>query len=155
MPNSNVVVQLSDYWGYRTADPGDDFNRLFNILDGNPSAQPTQLTVWSGSRVDAVQMVYGSNSLNKLGGGSGKAGTLNLTPVNPVRSIEFYGAEMSPDRLGQIVIIMQDGIPHTYGTTPKEQLGTFTLPTGFQLGGFWGYFGSEVNGLGLILIPLP
>lgn len=164
MANQNALWFFTDYWGYQNADFVDDFQGLLETLTKYPDATPFQLKIWSDNRVDGMEVTYQTPSsaepieLRRLGSEvNNNPGQIPLDPKNPIKSIQFWGANKpgtdSP-RLGMIGFkLAQDSDPYYFGNSATFPLGTLYIPAGYIVGGLWGYSGAEVNGFGAILFP--
>lgn len=158
MSNTNLNCYFTDIFGYddqtKGQKYGDDLNPLIPILTKAPAASPSDLIVWSGDRIDGIQMLYGSTELNMYGKDNGTKFEVPLTPTDPIKSILFYGANNSNgNRLGQMVIGFLSGRSVSFGKTQTTLLGTLLIPEPYRLGGLRAYFGDEINGLGGLLVP--
>ena len=124
---------------------GEPFNDEGNIT--NPAVVfVTEIRVWAGSLVDAVQMVLNTGPLPKHGGGGG---TLSAVQMNPGERItKIYGRNGSEvdhihivtDQRGEILSAGGGGGSNNY---------VFEAPPGTRIIGFFGRSGKPDGGQGV------
>jgi Jacalin-like lectin domain len=118
-----------------------------------------QINVWSGSYIDAIQLVYNNGSMTPKHGGSG--GTLTTWgPWLPgERLIELsgrYGDYI--DSLSITTVLYPGAPPRTYktlggsgGSIPFK----YSVPQNMEIAGLLGASGSYVDALGIFLRVSP
>lgn len=109
----------------------------------------------SGSRVDQVGIDLVGGPALRHGGGGGTASSLVLAPGEHVRSVSATTVQVSGrTRIGGLTITTSTGRTLT-GGRPSGTATTWTAPDGWQVAGFHGRAGSEVDKLGVVFTPLP
>jgi len=78
-----------------------DDSGLFLLPWQHPTAPPAQITVWSGSLIDAVQVTYpggagpdGVTQTARMGGRGGTATTITIRPDNPIATVDVWAGDV-------------------------------------------------------------
>ena len=115
---------------------------LDSPLGGAPTSFPTQIAIWSGDRVDAVQISYPPNSgpngvtqTPRMGGNGGNIDTIKYDLNNPITQFKVATNKSSAYPTYAIVMLLQfadsQGKPtKVYGTTnyPEDDWGWISYP---------------------------
>ncbi len=145
----NPGLSLSDVVGGPHGTPFTDVAAL-------PAApRITAVHLRSGSRVDQVGLDVAGGPAPRHGGGGGTASSLVLAPGEHVRSVSATTTEVGGrTRIGRLTITTSTGRTLAGGRA-SGPVTTWTAPDGWQVAGFHGRAGTEVDKLGVVLTPLP
>ncbi|WP_154698074.1 jacalin-like lectin [Lentzea guizhouensis] len=145
----NPALSLSDTWGGPHGTP-------FTDVAAVPLAQRvTQLTLRAGSRVDQVGLTLADGTAFSHGGGGGTAQQLTLQPGEHLTSVTLHsGQHGGRTRIFFARFATSTGRTLSGGTETPDAV-TYTAPAGFQIAGFHGRAGSEVDSLGVIFTQVP
>ncbi|KAG1708949.1 hypothetical protein DVH05_022580 [Phytophthora capsici] len=127
----------------------------YSDLDVTSPGQTVQaITIRSGERVNAVSLDITDPSGQKTnlyhGGGGGDQNTLTLGAGEYITGIEaHWGEKDSHTRIKYIQFTTSAGNSIS-GGRPTQDIGKDTAPAGFQLGGFVGTCGKELDSVGAI-----
>ncbi|POX50652.1 jacalin-like lectin [Streptomyces sp. Ru72] len=140
----NSAFQLSDQFG----GPHGDY---YNDIDGVPAgARATGISLRSGSRVDQVGVTLAGGTTLAHGGTGGTATSLTLGSDEYVTSAQLcegrYGGRT---RIFSATFTTNLGRSLAGGTTTSDCV-TRTAPAGWQIAGFHGRSGDEVDKIGFI-----
>ncbi|MDX5569946.1 endonuclease/exonuclease/phosphatase family protein [Streptomyces sp. ID05-04B] len=140
----NPDFQLSDQFG----GPHGDY---YNDIDAVPAgASPVSLSLRSGSRVDGVALTLAGGKVLAHGGTGGTVSTLTLGSGEYVTSAQLcQGRKDGLTRVFSAKFITNLGRSLSGGTTTSDCV-TRTAPSGWQLAGFHGRAGGEIDKLGFI-----
>ncbi|MDT0468386.1 jacalin-like lectin [Streptomyces gibsoniae] len=140
----NSAFQLSDQFG----GPHGDY---FNDIDGvSAGARATSITLRSGSRVDRVGLTLGNGTTLAHGGTGGTASSLTLGSGEYVTSAQLCeGQYDGHTRIFYAKFTTNLGNSLAGGTTTSDCV-TRTAPSGWQIAGFHGRSGDEVDKTGFI-----
>ncbi|MEU6228814.1 jacalin-like lectin [Streptomyces sp. NPDC047042] len=140
----NAAFQLSDQFG----GPHGDY---YNDIDAVPAgARPVSISLRAGSRVDGVGLTLGNGTVLSHGGSGGTASSLTLGSGEYVTSAQLCQAEKSGHtRIFYAKFDTNLGRSLSGGTTTSDCV-TRTAPAGWQLAGFHGRSGDEIDKLGFI-----
>ncbi|MFJ9244790.1 jacalin-like lectin [Streptomyces sp. NPDC101776] len=140
----NPDFQLSDQFG----GPHGDY---YTDIDAVPSAaRPVGLSLRSGSRVDAVGLTLGNGTVLTHGGTGGTASSLALGSGEYVTSAQLCQGEKSGHtRIFYARFTTNLGNTLAGGSTTSDCV-TRTAPSGWQIAGFHGRSGDEIDKLGFI-----
>ncbi|MGY1503334.1 jacalin-like lectin [Streptomyces sp. QTS52] len=140
----NAAFQLSDQFG----GPHGDY---YNDIDAVPAgARPVSLTLRSGSRVDSVALTLDNGRTLTHGGTGGTASSLTLGSGEYVTSAQLCQAEKDGHtRIFYAKFATNLGRTLAGGSTTSDCV-TRTAPSGWQLAGFHGRSGDEIDKLGFI-----
>ncbi|POM71676.1 Hypothetical protein PHPALM_11726 [Phytophthora palmivora] len=132
---------------------GEPHGRKYSDLDLVSPAQTVQsISIRSGKRVDAVILEItdpsGQSSTLHHGGQGGDKNTLLLREDEYVTSWEAHWGN-DGDRIQYIVFTTNKG-NSIKGGKPTGNIGKESAPEGYQLGGFIGYSGRELDQAGAI-----
>ncbi|MER5834657.1 jacalin-like lectin [Streptomyces sp. NPDC002130] len=136
--------QLSDQFG----GPHGDY---YNDIDAVPAgARPVSLSLRSGTRVDGVGLTLGNGKVVSHGGTGGTVSTLNLGSGEFLSSAQLCrGEKDGRTRIFSARFTTNLGRSLSGGTTTSDCV-TRTAPSGWQIAGFHGRAGAEVDKLGFI-----
>jgi hypothetical protein len=136
--------QLSDQFG----GPHGDY---YNDIDAVPAgARPVSLSLSSGTRVDGVGLTLGNGTSVSHGGTGGTVSTLNLGSGEFLSSAQLCrGEKDGRTRIFSAKFTTNLGRNLSGGTTTSDCV-TRTAPSGWQIAGFHGRAGAEVDKLGFI-----
>jgi endonuclease/exonuclease/phosphatase family metal-dependent hydrolase len=126
---------------------GTPFNNL-NLIPAGASL--TKIGLRAGSRVDRVNVQLSNGTVFSHGGNGGTEKTLTLAAGEFVVSVTLSSAQyQGRTRIFFIEYRTNQGRTLSGGTRTGETV-TYTAPAGWQVAGFYGNAGSEVDKLGLI-----
>ncbi|RAG86502.1 endonuclease [Streptacidiphilus pinicola] len=137
---------------YRQSDTfGGPHGSFYTDLASVPAhAQATTLTLRSGNRVDAVGLTLADGTTLTHGGTGGTPSTLTLGAGEYVTQAQLCEGQYNGDtRVFYAKFTTNLGRSLAGGTTTSDCV-TDTAPAGWQLAGFYGRDGAEVDKLGLI-----
>jgi len=140
----NAAFQLSDQFG----GPHGDY---YNDIDSVPAAaRATTIALRSGSRVDQMSVTLSTGTTLAHGGTGGTASSLTLGSGEYVTSTQLcQGTYNDHTRIFYAKFTTNLGRTLAGGTTTSDCV-TRTAPTGWQLAGFHGRSGDEVDKIGFI-----
>lgn len=115
---------------------------LDSPLGGAPTSFPTQIAIWSGDRVDAVQVSYppgsgpkGITQTPRMGGSGGSIDTITYNLSNPITQFRVATNKTSAYPTFPIVMLLQFGDSQNnplkvYGTAnyPEDDWGWISYP---------------------------
>jgi len=140
----NSAFQLSDQYG---GPHGDYYNDIDSVPAG---ARATTIALRSGSRVDQVSVTLAGGTTLAHGGTGGTASSLTLGSGEYVTSAQLcQGSYNNHTRIFYAKFTTNLGRTLAGGTTTSDCV-TRTAPTGWQLAGFHGRSGDEVDKVGFI-----
>lgn len=161
-------AQLSDHhpievdWGYATAGTlalSDQFGGPHGTSYNDSSALPptpavTRLTIQTGNRVDHVETVLSNGYVFSHGGSGGTAQTLTLGSGEYLSAVNLCIAQYQGDtRVFSIKFTTSNGRSLAGGTT-SSSCTSYAAPSGWQIVGFHGRSGDEVDKLGVVYAPV-
>ncbi|POM72378.1 Hypothetical protein PHPALM_10912 [Phytophthora palmivora] len=122
--------------------------------DVTPGQVVKDVIIRAGKRVDGVGITVASPSKEPVtfynGGSGGDPYTLTLEPGEHITTIETHWGKMKGfDRVTYIKLFTNKNNTISAGK-PTKKIGTDTAPQGFQLGGFLGSCGDELDSVGPI-----
>jgi endonuclease/exonuclease/phosphatase family metal-dependent hydrolase len=143
----NPSLQLSDAFGGPHGTPYTDVTTV-------PVGQRvTQVGIRAGSRVDQVGLTLGGGTTYSHGGTGGTASSLTLAAGERLTSVTLNaGQKDGRTRIFYIRFVTSTGRTLTGGTATSDTV-TYTAPAGWQISGFHGRSGTEVDQLGVIFTP--
>jgi hypothetical protein len=145
----NPALSLSDTFG---GPHGTPFTDVASVPVGQ---RVTQVNVRAGARVDQVGLTLASGTSYTHGGTGGTAAQLNLAAGEHLTSVTLHsGQKDGRTRIFYVRFTTSTGRTLAGGTTTSDTA-TFTAPSGWQIAGFHGRAGSEVDKLGVIYTRLP
>ena len=141
---ANPAYQLSEQFG----GPHGDY---FNDLDAVPAAgRAGTLSLRAGNRVDQIGLTLGNGTVLTHGGTGGSAKSLTLGPDEYVTSAKLCeGKYNNTTRIFYAQFTTSTGRTLAGGTTTSDCV-TRTAPSGWQVTGFHGRSGAEVDKIGFI-----
>jgi hypothetical protein len=140
----NTAFQLSDQFG---GPHGDYFNDIAGVAAG---ARATAVSLSSGARVDRMGLTLSDGTTFAHGGTGGTAASLTLGSGEYVTSAQLCeGVKDSHTRIFYAKFTTNLGRTLAGGTTTSDCV-TRTSPTGWQIAGFHGRTGDEVDKIGFI-----
>ncbi|WP_329371504.1 jacalin-like lectin [Streptomyces sp. NBC_01483] len=140
----NSAFQLSDQFG---GPHGDYFTDIDSVPAG---ARATTLTLRSGSRVDQMGLTLNNGTTLAHGGTGGTASSLTLGSNEYLTSAQLcQGVKDGNTRIFYAKFTTNLGSTLAGGTTTSDCV-TRTAPSGWQIAGFHGRTGDEVDKIGFI-----
>ncbi|MEU1850654.1 jacalin-like lectin [Streptomyces sp. NPDC019990] len=144
----NSALRASDFFG-------GPHGTAFNDADDLPTAPaPRTLTLRGGARLDAVSLTHDGGTTLAHGGTGGTATSLTLARGEHLTSLRVtQGQKDGRTRLFSAAFTTDAGRTLSAGTVTSTGR-TFTAPAGWQIAGFTGRAGSEIDKLGVIYAPI-
>ncbi|MCX4854630.1 jacalin-like lectin [Streptomyces canus] len=140
----NAAYQLSDQYG---GPHGDYYNDINSVPAG---ARATTVALRAGSRIDQLSLTLANGTTLTHGGTGGTASSLTLGSGEYVTTANLCQAEKDGHtRIFYARFTTNLGRTLTGGTTTSDCV-TRTAPTGWQIAGFHGRGGDEVDKVGFI-----
>ncbi|CCE12076.1 conserved exported hypothetical protein [Bradyrhizobium sp. STM 3843] len=161
-------TQLSDHhpievdWTYATAASfalSDQFGGPHGTSYNDSSALPStpvvkQLTIQTGNRVDHVEIALSNGYVFSHGGTGGTTQTLTLGNGEVLSSVNLcIDQYQGHTRVFSINFATSAG-RHLSGGATTASCTTYTAPAGWQIAGFHGRSGDEVDKLGVVYAPV-
>jgi endonuclease/exonuclease/phosphatase family metal-dependent hydrolase len=160
--------QLSDHfpvavdWSYSTSPSfklsdqlGGPHGTAFNdvgLLPSNPKV--SKLVIRTGSRVDRVEVVLSNSYILSHGGTGGTEASLALSGNEYLSSVDLCSAQYSGHtRVFYTKFTTSTGRTLAGGSTTSSCV-KYTAPSGYQISGFHGRAGDEVDRLGVVYTPV-
>ncbi|KAF7555503.1 hypothetical protein G7Z17_g2133 [Cylindrodendrum hubeiense] len=132
---------------------GDWFSDLPTLSAYSTLSKPTKLTFSGGSRLDSISITLKDGTALKHGGTGGTASSLTLGTSEYWTSAKIcQGQKDSQTRIFYISATTSAGNVVSAGTSTSDCI-TVTAPTGWQIAGFLGQDGDEIDQLALIFAP--
>ncbi|WP_326553020.1 jacalin-like lectin [Micromonospora sp. NBC_01813] len=142
-------LRMSDDWGGPHGTPFTDVDQV------RPGAQVSRLTVRGGARLDQVSLAVADGPVLSHGGTGGSPASLDLTAGERLTQVTLTrGQRDGRTRVFSARFVTSRGRVLAAGT-PTADAVTFTAPAGWQIGGFHGRGGAELDRLGVIYTPAP
>ncbi|MFD3613731.1 jacalin-like lectin [Streptomyces sp. NPDC058676] len=134
---------------------GGPHGTAFNDADDLPATpSPRTLTLRGGSRLDAVSLTHDGGTTLAHGGTGGTAGSLTLASGEHLTSAKLtQGQKDGRTRIFSAAFTTDKGHTLSSGTATAD-MKTFTAPSGWQIVGFTGRAGSEIDKLGVLYAPI-
>ncbi|MFC3575110.1 jacalin-like lectin [Streptomyces yaanensis] len=140
----NSAFQLSDQFG---GPHGDYYNDIDSVPAG---ARATSIQLSSGSRVDRIGVTLSNGTTLAHGGTGGTASSLTLGSGEYVSGAQLcQGVKDGHTRIFYAKFTTNLGHTLTGGTSTSDCV-TRTAPSGWQIAGFHGRSGDEVDKIGFI-----
>ncbi|WP_449349858.1 jacalin-like lectin [Streptomyces shaanxiensis] len=140
----NAAFQLSDQFG---GPHGDYFNDITGVPAG---ARATTVGLRAGSRVDQLSLTLANGTALSHGGTGGTASSLTLGSGEYLTSAQLcQGVKDGNTRIFYAKFTTSLGRTLAGGTTTSDCV-TRTAPTGWQIAGFHGRTGDEVDKIGFV-----
>ncbi|KAE9008256.1 hypothetical protein PF011_g10774 [Phytophthora fragariae] len=140
------AVQLSDPFG---GPHGEQFSDQLAVTSG---MTVSSVTILAGARVDGLKLQVSAPKEMTFthGGTGGKANTLALEPGEYITTMEaHWGQKGGHTRIFYLSLGTSKGNKVSGGSQTKEK-GSLTAPKGYQLGGFFGRYGDEIDLIGAV-----
>ncbi|WP_217236781.1 jacalin-like lectin [Streptomyces sp. AC555_RSS877] len=134
---------------------GGPHGTAFNDADDLPATpSPRTLTLRGGSRLDAVSLTHDGGTTLTHGGTGGTAGSLTLAAGEHLTSAKLtQGQKDGRTRIFSAAFTTDKGRTLSSGTATTDTK-TLTAPTGWQIVGFTGRAGGEIDKLGVLYAPI-
>ncbi|MFI9168262.1 jacalin-like lectin [Streptomyces lincolnensis] len=134
---------------------GGPHGTAFNDADDLPaSPSPRALTLRGSSRLDAVSLTLDGGTTLSHGGTGGTASSLTLGSGEHLTSVKLtQGQKDGRTRIFSAAFTTDKGRTLSSGT-PATATQTFTAPPGWQITGFTGRSGTEIDKLGVVYAPI-
>jgi hypothetical protein len=142
------TLRASDFFG-------GPHGTAFNDADDLPATvAPRTLTLRGGSRLDAVSLTHDGGTTLSHGGTGGTATSLTLAKDEHLTSVKLtQGQRNGRTRLFSAAFTTDKARTLTSGTATSDAR-TFTAPAGWQIAGFTGRAGDEIDKLGVLYAPI-
>ncbi|MGF0169341.1 jacalin-like lectin [Streptomyces sp. Marseille-Q5077] len=144
----NSSLKASDFFG-------GPHGTAFNDADDLPaSVSPRTLTLRGGTRLDAVSLAHDGGTALTHGGAGGTAASLTLAGDEHLTAVKLtQGQKDGRTRIFSAAFTTDQGRTLSAGTATSAAT-TFTAPSGWQIVGFTGRSGDEVDKLGVLYAPI-
>ncbi|MFJ9584088.1 jacalin-like lectin [Streptomyces acidicola] len=144
----DASLRASDFFG-------GPHGTAFNDADDLPSTvSPRTLTLRGSSRLDAVSLTHDGGTVLSHGGTGGTAGSLTLASGEHLTSVKLtQGQKDGRTRIFSAAFTTDKGRSLSSGTVTSDAK-TFTAPSGWQIVGFTGRGGDEIDKLGVLYAPI-
>ncbi|MGW0609216.1 jacalin-like lectin [Streptomyces sp. NPDC002788] len=144
----NPSLRASDFFG---GPHGAAFNDA-DDLPANPA--PRTLTLRGGTRLDAVSLTHDGGTALTHGGTGGTATSLTLAPGEHLTSVKLtQGQKDGRTRIFSASFTTDKNRTLSAGTATSDAK-TFAAPSGWQIVGFTGRAGGEIDKLGVVYAPI-
>ncbi|MGP4086905.1 jacalin-like lectin [Streptomyces sp. KR55] len=144
----NPSLKASDFFG-------GPHGTAFNDADDLPATpSPRTLTLRGGARLDAVSLTHDGGTTLSHGGMGGTATSLTLASGEHLTSVKLtQGQKDGCTRIFSATFTTDKGRSLSSGTATSDTK-TFTAPSGWQIVGFTGRAGDEIDKLALLYAPI-
>ncbi|WP_314224409.1 jacalin-like lectin [Streptomyces zaehneri] len=144
----NSTLRASDFLG-------GPHGTAFNDADDLPATPaPRTLTLRGGARLDAVALTHDGGTTLTHGGTGGTATSLTLATGEHLTSVKLtQGQKDGRTRIFSAAFTTDKSRTLSSGTATTDAT-TFTAPSGWQIVGFTGRGGDEVDKLGVLYAPI-
>ncbi|MGW0911514.1 jacalin-like lectin [Streptomyces sp. NPDC002784] len=134
---------------------GGPHGTAFTDADDLPgTVSPRTLTLRGGSRLDAVALTHDGGTALAHGGTGGTAASLTLGSGEHLISVRLTrGQKDGRSRIFSAAFTTDRGRTLSAGTATSDAT-TFTAPPGWQIVGFTGRSGQEIDKLGVLYAPI-
>ncbi|MFD0002145.1 jacalin-like lectin [Streptomyces sp. NPDC127178] len=134
---------------------GGPHGTAFNDADNLPaSVSPRTLTLRGGTRLDAVSLTHDGGTALNHGGSGGTATSLTLASGEHLTAVKLtQGQKDGRTRIFSAAFTTDKGRTLAAGTATSATK-TFTAPSGWQIAGFTGRSGDEIDKLGVLYAPI-
>ncbi|WP_328878390.1 jacalin-like lectin [Streptomyces sp. NBC_00299] len=134
---------------------GGPHGTAFNDADNLPaSVSPRTLTLRGGTRLDAVSLTHDGGTALTHGGPGGTATSLTLAGGEHLTAVRLtQGQKDGRTRIFSAAFTTDKGRTLAAGTATSAAK-TFTAPSGWQIVGFTGRSGDEIDKLGVLYAPI-
>ncbi|MFF0595407.1 jacalin-like lectin [Streptomyces antibioticus] len=142
------ALRASDFFG-------GPHGTAFNDADDLPAAPaPRTLTLRGGSRLDAVTLTHDDGTALTHGGTGGTATSLTLAAGEHLTSVKLTQGQKDGRTRVFSASFTTDRSRTVSAGSPTADTVTFTAPAGWQIVGFTGRSGAEVDKLGVLYAPI-
>lgn len=143
-------LRQSGFWGGPHGDWFSDLPTLSSLVSGSSVPKPSVLSFSGGSRLDAVGLTLTDGTVFSHGGTGGTAVSLTLGASEYWTEAELCQGEKSGEtRNFYIKAVTSSGNTLSSGTSTSD-CSTFTAPSGWQIVGFLGQDGDEMDQLAFV-----
>ncbi|MDN0200597.1 jacalin-like lectin [Streptomyces sp. S.PNR 29] len=144
----NPTLRAGDFFG-------GPHGTAFNDADDLPATvAPRTLTLRGGARLDAVSLSHAGGTVLSHGGTGGTATSLTLASGEHLTSVQLtQGQKDGRTRIFSAAFTTDKGRSLSSGTATSDAK-TFTAPSGWQIVGFTGRAGEEIDKLGVLYAPI-
>ncbi|MEU3481765.1 jacalin-like lectin [Streptomyces sp. NPDC033753] len=144
----NSWLKASDFFG-------GPHGTAFNDADDLPaSGSPRTLTLRGSSRLDAVTLTHDGGTTLTHGGTGGTATSLTLASGEHLTAVKLtQGQKDGHTRIFSASFTTDKGRTLSAGTATADTK-TLTAPSGWQIVGFTGRAGTEIDKLGVLYAPI-
>ncbi|MGV4981320.1 jacalin-like lectin [Streptomyces sp. NRAIS4] len=144
----NPKLRASDFFG-------GPHGTAFTDADDLPAAlAPRTLTLRGAARLDAVSLTHADGTVLAHGGTGGTAASLTLAAGEHLTSVKLTeGQKDGRTRIFSAAFTTDRGRTLSAGTVTTDTA-TFTAPSGWQIVGFTGRAGDEIDKLGVLYAPM-
>ncbi|MGW2418577.1 jacalin-like lectin [Streptomyces sp. NPDC001709] len=144
----NPKLRASDFFG-------GPHGTAFTDADDLPAAlAPRTLTLRGAARLDAVSLTYDDGAVLGHGGTGGTATSFTLASGEHLTSVQLTeGQKDGHTRIFSAAFTTDRGRTLSAGTVTTDTA-TFTAPSGWQIVGFTGRAGDEIDKLGVLYEPM-
>ncbi|KUN89762.1 endonuclease [Streptomyces bungoensis] len=134
---------------------GGPHGTAFTDADDLPaSPAPRTLTLRGGARLDGLSLTHGDGTVLTHGGTGGTATSLTLAGGEHLTSVKLTeGQKDGHTRIFSASFGTDRGRTLTTGSATADTT-TFTAPSGWQIAGFTGRSGDEIDKLGVLYAPI-
>lgn len=134
---------------------GGPHGTAFNDADDLPATRsPRKLTLSGGERLDAVSLTHDDGTALSHGGTGGTATSLTLGSGEHLTSVTLtQGQHDDHTRIFSATFTTDAGRTLSAGEATSDSV-TFTAPDGWQIVGFTGRSGDEIDKLGVLYAPI-
>ncbi|MEV4336693.1 jacalin-like lectin [Streptomyces sp. NPDC049590] len=135
---------------------GGPHGTAFNDADDLPATPaPRTLTLRGAARLDAVALTHDDGTVLGHGGTGGTAVSLTLAAGEHLTSVKLTrGQKDGRTRIFSAAFTTDRGRTLSAGTATADGI-TLTAPAGWQITGFTGRSGDEIDKLGVLYTPIP
>jgi endonuclease/exonuclease/phosphatase family metal-dependent hydrolase len=141
-------IRMSDQFGGPHGTPFTDVNQL----PTNPAV--SKIGIRAASRVDQVNISLSNGTTFTHGGTGGDASSINLASGEYITSVKMCsGQKDGHTRVFYIKFTTSNGRALAGGSTTNDMV-TYTAPSGWQIVGFHGRSGDELDKCGVIYAPV-
>ena len=144
----NSSLRASDFYG-------GPHGTAFNDADDLPATvAPRTLTLRGDARLDSLSLTHDGGTALTHGGTGGTATSLTLASGEHLTSVKLTeGQKGGRTRIFSAAFATDKGRTLTSGTATSDTV-TFTAPSGWQIVGFNGRAGDEIDKLGVLYAPI-
>ncbi|WP_405591000.1 jacalin-like lectin [Streptomyces sp. NBC_01092] len=134
---------------------GGPHGTAFNDADDLPATPaPRTLTLRGASRLDAVSLTHDGGTALTHGGSGGTATSLTLASGEHLTAVKLtQGQKDGRTRIFSAAFTTDRGRTLSAGTATSDTK-TFSAPSGWQIVGFTGRAGDEIDKLGVLYAPI-